>query len=140
MIRFDGLWFNEFTSRRIMAELARHNPAHAKLSHDQVANRVTRFSFMSALAKLNGLPFFPRVAEFCDGTLQVGCNPKVLAGGLFTPLCRSGQDSLIVALADPWSLLPDAYLAPLFPDLELVRIVTLAPEITRSIQAATLQG
>ena len=57
MIEFDGISFNESISRHIMAELAQHDPSYSELAQDQVPNRVTRFSFMSALAKINGLPF-----------------------------------------------------------------------------------
>ena len=59
MIEFDGISFNEMISRRIMTELAGHDPSFAELSQDQVPNRVTRFSFMATVAKINGLPFFP---------------------------------------------------------------------------------
>ena len=135
MIEFDGISFNELISRRIMAELAQHDPSYTDLGHDQVPNRVTRFSFMSTLAKLNGLPFFPRVAEFCDGTLHACCDATVMTRGYFSPLCLGGQDKLIVAVANPWSPLPEEYLAPRFPDLEIVKIVTLASEINRAIES-----
>ena len=136
MIEFDGMTFNELISRRIMVELAQHDPSYTELAQDQVPNRVTRFSFMSALAKLNGLPFFPRVAEFCDGSLHACCDATVMTRSFFTPLCICGQDKLIVAIANPWSPLPEEYLAPRFPDLEIIKIVTLASEINRAIESA----
>jgi hypothetical protein len=68
MIEFDGITFNDLISRRIMGELANHDPSYAELAQDQVPNRVTRYSFMAAVARINGLPFFPKVAEFCDGS------------------------------------------------------------------------
>ena len=136
MIQFDGISFSEPISRRIMAELVRHNPTYSDLAPDELIDQVSRFSFMSALAKLSGLAFFPRVAEFSESDLLRSCNAAVLARGFFTPLCREGQDTLVVAVANPWSELPEAYVALLFPDLEIVRIVTLASEITRSIEAA----
>ena len=43
MIRFDGILFNEHNSRHIMAELVRHDPVHAQLNHEQVAQRVSRY-------------------------------------------------------------------------------------------------
>ena len=141
MIDFDGMSFNDLISRRIMAALANHDPSYAELAHDQVPNRVTRYSFMAAVAKINGFPFFPKVAEFCEGELHACCDPTVLTRGFFTPLCISGGDKLIVAVANPWSPLPDEYLAPRFPNLELVKIVTLASEISRAIESvATSNG
>jgi len=132
--------FNELISGQIMRALAMHDPQFAELSHDQVANRVTRYCFMGAVAKINGLPFFPKVAEFCDGSLHTYCDPTVLTRGLFSPLCVTG-DKLVVAVANPWSPLPDEYLAPRFPDLEIVKIVTLASEIARAIESvATNSG
>jgi hypothetical protein len=50
-------------------------------------------------------------------------------------------DKLIVAIANPWSPLAEEYLAPRFPDLEIVKIVTLASEIARAIESvATNNG
>lgn len=141
MIEFDGISFNELISRRIMGELAGHDPSYAELAQDQVPNRVTRYSFMAAIAKINGLPFFPKVAEFCDGTLHGACDSTVMTRGFFAPLCMSGHDKLIVAIANPWSPLAEEYLAPRFPDLEIVKIVTLASEIARAIESvATNNG
>jgi len=132
--------FNELISGQIMRALANHDPQFGELSHDQVANRVTRYCFMGAIAKINGLAFFPKVAEFCDGSLHTYCDPTVLTRGLFSPLSITG-DKLIVAVANPWSPLPDEYLAPRFPDLEIVKIVTLASEIARAIESvATNSG
>lgn len=140
MIDYDGMSFNELISGQIMRALASHDPQFSELLHDQVANRVTRYCFMGALAKINGLPFFPKVAEFCDGSLHTYCDPTVLTRGLFSPLCITG-DKLIVAVANPWSPLPDEYLAPRFPDLEIVKVVTLASEISRAIESvATNSG
>ncbi len=141
MIEFDGMSFNELISRRIMGELGGHDPSFAELAQDQVPNRVTRYSFMAAIAKINGLPFFPKVAEFCDSTLHGACDSTVMTRGFFAPLCLSGSDKLIVAIANPWSPLPEEYLAPRFPDLEIVKIVTLASEISRAIESvATNNG
>jgi type II secretory ATPase GspE/PulE/Tfp pilus assembly ATPase PilB-like protein len=141
MIEFDGISFNDLISRRIMSELGGHDPGYADLAQDQVPNRVTRYSFMAAVAKINGLPFFPKVAEFCDGTLHGACDSTVMTRGFFAPLCISGFDKLIVAVANPWSPLAEEYLAPRFPDLEIVKIVTLASEINRAIESvATNNG
>ena len=141
MIEFDGISFNELISRRIMGELAGHDPGFAELAQDQVPNRVTRYSFMAAVAKINGLPFFPKVAEFCDGTLHATCDSTVMTRGFFAPLCLAGDDKIIVAIANPWSPLPEEYLAPRFPNLEIVKIVTLASEISRAIESvATNNG
>lgn len=140
MIEYDGMTFNELISGHIMRALAAHDPQYTGLGQDQVPNRVTRTCFMAALAKLNGLPFFPKVAEFCDASLHTWCDPTVMTRGLFTPLCITG-DKLIVAVANPWSPLPDEYLAPRFPDLEIVKIVTLSSEISRAIESvATNSG
>ncbi|MGD7653495.1 MAG: GspE/PulE family protein [Verrucomicrobiales bacterium] len=141
MIEFDGISFNDLISSRIMKELAGHDPGYAELSQDQVGNRVTRFSFMAAIARINGLPFFPKVAEFCDASLHGACDSTVMTRGFFAPLCMAGENQLIVAIANPWSPLPEEYLAPRFPDCEIVKIVTLATEISRAIESvATNNG
>ena len=141
MIEFDGISFNDLISRRIMGELGDHDPTYADLAQDQVPNRVTRFSFMAAIAKINGLTFFPKVAEFCDGTLHAACDSTVMTRGFFAPLCVAGEDKLIVAIANPWSPLAEEYLAPRFPNVEIDKIVTLASEISGGIESvATNNG
>jgi type II secretory ATPase GspE/PulE/Tfp pilus assembly ATPase PilB-like protein len=141
MIEFDGIAFNESISRRIMTALANHDSAFADLAQDQVSNRVTRYSFMAAVAQINGLPFFPKIAEFCDPGLHTYCDPAVMTRGFFAPLCQAPGNKLIVAVANPWSPLAEEYLAPRFPDLEIVRLVTLASEISRAIESvATNSG
>ena len=135
MIEFDGISFNELISRQIMVELARHDPEFAELAQDQVPNRVTRYSFMGAVAKMTGLPFFPRVADFCDNKLHTNCDSTVMTRGFFSPLCLAGDDKIVIAVANPWSPLPEEYLAPRFPTLEIVKIVTLASEISRAIES-----
>jgi type II secretory ATPase GspE/PulE/Tfp pilus assembly ATPase PilB-like protein len=137
MIGFDGISFNELISRRIMSELTVHDPSYADLAHDQIPSRVSRCSFMASIAKINGLPFYPTIAEFCDESLHTNCDPTVMSRGFFTPLCLSGTDKLIVALANPWSPLAEEYLAPRFPHLEIVKIITLASEINRAIESVT---
>ena len=134
MIEFDGMTFNELISKRIADVLAQHDRTYADLPHDQVPNRVTRYSFMAAVASINGLPFFPKLAEFTDPTLHEYCDATILTRGLFTPLCLDG-DKVLVAIANPWSSLADEYLAPRFPDLEIVKVVTLASEISRAIES-----
>ena len=135
MIEFDGITFNEMISRQILVELGGHDPSYVEMDQGQVGNRVTRYSFMACIAKINGLPFFPKIAEFCDPDLHASCDSTVMTRGFFAPLCTSGEDKLIVAIANPWSPLPDEYLAPRFPHLEIVKVVTLATEISRAIES-----
>jgi type II secretory ATPase GspE/PulE/Tfp pilus assembly ATPase PilB-like protein len=135
VIDFDGISFNDLISNRIMAELGNHDPSFAELSQDQVPNRVTRYSFMALVAKLNGLAFFPKVAEFCDPSLHVYCDATVMTRAFFAPLCLSGTDKLIVITANPWNPIAEEYLAPRFPDLEIVKVVTLATEIAHAIES-----
>lgn len=140
MIEFDGIQFNDLISKRIMDVLAEHDQSLADIGHDQVSNRVSRAMFMSAIAQVNGLPFLPKIAEYCDSALLNACDPALLTRGGFTPLCQHG-DRLVVAIANPWSSLPDEYLPPRFPDLEIDKVVTLSSEISRAIErVATTTG
>ncbi|MFT4176439.1 MAG: ATPase, T2SS/T4P/T4SS family [Luteolibacter sp.] len=134
MIEYDGITFNELISRQIMAELAQHDATYAELAHDQVPNRVTRSVFMAALAKINGLPFFPKIADFTDPSLHENCDPTVMTRGHFAPLRITPDGKLLVIITNPWSPLPEEYLAPRFPQHEIVRIVTPSSEIGRAIE------
>ena len=139
MIEFDGLHFNDFISKQIMHSLAEHDDAFAEIDHDQVQNRVTKTTFMAALAKLNGLAFFPKVAEFCDASLLERCDPSTLTRGDFTPLCVA-HNTLSVAVVNPWSSSAEEYISPRFPEFEIVKIVTLKSEISRTIEGSTTAG
>jgi type II secretory ATPase GspE/PulE/Tfp pilus assembly ATPase PilB-like protein len=140
MIEFDGIQFNDLISGRVMDALAEHDPSLAELGHDQVPNRVSRPLFMSAIAQINGLPFLPKCAEFCESELLDACDPALLTRGGFTPLCIHGE-RLIVAISNPWSSLPDEYLPPRFPDLQIDKVVTLSSEISRAIErGSTMAG
>ncbi|SHK32915.1 type IV pilus assembly protein PilB [Rubritalea squalenifaciens DSM 18772] len=139
MIDFDGMHFNELISQQIMVELTEHDENFANLDHKEVQNRVTKTTFMAALAKINGLPFFPKVAEFCNGKLLEKCDPSTLTRGGFTPLCIH-NNTLIVAVSNPWNPQPDDYLALRFPDFQIAKLVTLSNEISRTIENATTSG
>ncbi|MFN7343356.1 MAG: hypothetical protein ACK5TA_08475, partial [bacterium] len=87
------------------------------------------------------MAFFPKVAEFCDPALHAYCDSTVMTRAFFAPLCMSGTDKLIVITANPWNPIAEEYLAPRFPDLEIVKVVTLATEITHAIESvATNSG
>jgi type II secretory ATPase GspE/PulE/Tfp pilus assembly ATPase PilB-like protein len=133
MIEFDGIRFNEVVSGMILSCLERHDSAHANLTHDQVGNRVTRPVFMSAVAEVNNLPFIPTLADYCEPELLERCDSAILTREGFAPICVTG-DVLLVAIANPWSQLPDEYLSLRFPELRLDKVITTSSEISRSIE------
>ena len=136
MIDFDGFQFNDLISKQIMQAIGEHDQAFAEITHDQVQNRVTKSVFMACLAKLNGLAFFPKIAEFCDPELLKKCDPSSLTRGNFTPLCIHHQ-TLLIAVVDPWQSNAEDYLASRFPEYEIIRLVTIKSEISRTIENAT---
>ncbi|MDP0491996.1 MAG: ATPase, T2SS/T4P/T4SS family [Verrucomicrobiota bacterium JB023] len=133
MIEFDGIRFNEVVSQQLMACLTEFDSANRNLTHDQVPNRVPRPVFMAAVAEVNGLPFIPKVAEFCEAALLENCDPAVLTREGFTPLCQN-NGTILIALANPWSQLPDEYMALRFPEAKFDKVVTVSSEISRAIE------
>ncbi len=136
MIEYDGIRFNSLISRRIMKTLVEHDPSLADIDGGQLEAKVTKSVFMAAIAKVNNMPFFPKVAEFCESSLLEKCDPSVLTRGGFSPLCID-ENKIIVAISNPWNPAADEYVAMRFPDFELVKIVTLTSEISRSIEAVS---
>jgi len=136
MIEFDGISFNELISQQIMAVLGKHDPNFLELEHDEVPNRVTKTVFMAAIAEINAIPFFPKVAEFCDSHLLEKCDASTLTRGGFTPLCFH-NNTLIVAISNPWSSQPDEYLSLRFPEYQISKLVTLTSEISRTIEGSS---
>lgn len=133
MIEFDGIRFNDVVSSQLINCLGAHDPTHGNLTHDQVANRVTRPIFMSAVAEINGLSFLPKVGEFCTASLIEKCDPAILTREGFTPVCIT-DNVLLVAIANPWSQLPDEYLSVRFPDCRIEKVVTTSGEISGAIE------
>ena len=78
MIEFDGIRFNSLISKRIMQVLVDHDQSLKDIDHGQLGAKVTKIEFMAAVAKVNNMPFFPRVAEFCESALLEKCDPSVL--------------------------------------------------------------
>ncbi len=136
MIDIEGVQYNELISSQIMEALADHDQSFANLDHGEVPNRVTKTTLMAVLAKINSFPFFPKVAEFADNDLLAKCDPSALTRGGFAPLCTYNQ-SILVAVSDPWNPASDEYLALRFPEFQLAKLVTLASEISRVLEGAT---
>ncbi|MBT8036169.1 MAG: Flp pilus assembly complex ATPase component TadA [Verrucomicrobiae bacterium] len=136
MIEYDGIRFNALISRRIMKTLVEYDPALEDIDPGQLEAKITKSVFMAAIAKINNMPFFPRVAEFCESSLLEKCDPSVLTRGGFSPLCTD-ENRIIVAISNPWNPAADEYIAMRFPDFEIVKIVTLTSEISRSIEAVS---
>lgn len=136
MIDIDGVHFNDIISSQIMEALVAHDKSFAKLDHGEVPNRVTKTTLMAVIAKINHLPFFPKIAEFADSELLSKCDPSALTRGGFTPLCIYNQ-TILIAVSNPWNPASDEYLAPRFPDFQFAKLVTLTSEISRAIEGST---
>ena len=136
MIDFDGMRFNALISKRIIAVLEEHDSSLAGLDNAQLTAKVTKGIFMSAVAQINNIPFFPRVAEFCDGDLMSKCDPSILTREGFAPLCLD-EGKILVAISNPWDPTSDEYISMRFPDYEIVKIVTLSSEIGRAIETVS---
>jgi type II secretory ATPase GspE/PulE/Tfp pilus assembly ATPase PilB-like protein len=136
MIEFDGIRFNSLISRRIMHVLTEYDPELAKIDPGQLEAKITKGVFMAAVAKVNNMPFFPRIAEFCDSELLEKCDPSVLTRGGFAPLCID-ENKIIVAISNPWSPAADEYTSMRFPEFEIIKIVTLTSEVSRAIESVT---
>ena len=136
MIEFDGIRFNSLISRRIMHVLTEYDPELAEIDPGQLEAKITKGVFMAAVAKVNNMPFFPRIAEFCDSELLEKCDPSVLTRGGFAPLCID-ENKIIVAISNPWSPAADEYTSMRFPEFEIIKIVTLTSEVSRAIESVT---
>ncbi len=136
MIDFEGVKYNALISSRIQQALEEHDPSLAEIEPSQLEAKITKSVFMAAVAKVNNMAFFPKVADFCDNSLLEKCDPSVLTRGGFSPLCLDDQ-KIIVALSNPWSPAADEYISLRFPQFELVKIVTLTSEISRAIESVS---
>ncbi len=134
MIDYDGISYNEKISKIILATLARHNPQYENITHELVPSRVSRLSFMAAIAECSGLAFLPRIAEFCTPELLEKCSASMMTRGRFVPIMVN-NDKLLVGLANPWNTTYEGYLNQLFPDYEIEPVVTISPEVGKAIES-----
>ena len=137
MIEFDGIHFNDLISQRIRGALVAYDSALKDVDDGQLEAKVTKSVFMAAVATVNNLPYFPKVADFCEVALLEKCDPSVLTRGGFSPICVD-EYRIIVAIANPWNPAADEYISMHFPDLEIVKVVTMTSEVSRAIE--TLSG
>jgi type II secretory ATPase GspE/PulE/Tfp pilus assembly ATPase PilB-like protein len=117
--------------------LEAYDPSLTDIDDGQLESKVTKSVFMAAVAMVNNLPYFPKVADYCESELLEKCDPSVLTRGGFSPICVD-EYRIIVAIANPWNPAPDEYISMHFPDLEMVKVVTMSSEVSRAIE--TLSG
>ncbi len=136
MIEFEGVRYNDLISRRIRKALEEYDPRLAEVDSGQLEAKITKSVFMAAIAKVNNMAFFPKVADFCDANLLEKCDPAVLTRGGFSPICLDDQ-KIIVAISNPWTPAADEYISLHFPNFELVKIIATTSEVSRAIESVT---
>jgi type II secretory ATPase GspE/PulE/Tfp pilus assembly ATPase PilB-like protein len=130
-----GIEFNETIQRLIMSQLRSSLAVQDGLSDEALVRKASKTRILGAVSRASGLPAFPQVRELVDPEFVGYCDPAVLSRGMFVPLRRSSKQVLL-AVANPWDYRADDYCAARFPDDEVLKIVTLASEISSVIEGS----
>lgn len=128
-----GIEFNETIQRLIISQLRSATTAQEGVSDEALVRKCSKTRILGAIGRASGLPPFPQVREMVDTELVGYCDPAVLSRGMFVPLRRSSSQVLL-AVANPWDYRADDYCAARFPEDEILKVVTLASEISAVIE------
>ena len=130
-----GIEFNDTIQRLIVSQLRSSLAAQDGITDEALVRKSSKTRILGAVGRASGLPAFPQVREMVDPEFVGYCDPAVLSRGMFVPLRRSTKQVLL-AVANPWDYRADDYCASRFPDDELLKIVTLASEISSVIEGS----
>ncbi len=127
--------FNETVQQLVVAQLRLSQDSQEPITDEAIVRKSSKNRILGAVGRAAGLPAFPEVRDLADADFVGHCDPTVLARGHFIPLRRSA-DQVLVAVANPWDYTADEYCAGRFPNDEVLKIVTLASEISSVIERA----
>jgi type IV pilus assembly protein PilB len=130
-----GIEFNDTIQRLIVEQLRAVAPVQEGVSDEALVRKCSKTRILGAVARASGLPAFPQVRELVDADFVGYCDPAVLSRGMFVPLRRSTHQVLL-AVANPWDYRADDYCASRFPEDEILKVVTLASEISSVIEGS----
>src|SRR3954471_18577486 len=127
--------FNETVQQLVVAQLRLSQDSQEPISDEALVRKSSKNRILGAVGRAAGLPAFPQIRDLTDADFVSRCDPTVLARGHFIPL-RQSVDQVLVAVANPWDYSADEYCSGLFPKGEVLKIVTLASEISAVIERA----
>ncbi|HAL72159.1 MAG TPA: general secretion pathway protein GspE, partial [Verrucomicrobiales bacterium] len=131
-----GIEFNETIQRLIISQLRAATAGNETLSDEAMVRKCSKTRILGAVGRASGLPAFPQIREMADAEFVGYCDPVVLARGMFVPLRRSSQQ-ILLAVANPWDYRADDYCASRFPEDEVLKVVTLASEVSAVIEGSS---
>jgi type II secretory ATPase GspE/PulE/Tfp pilus assembly ATPase PilB-like protein len=131
-----GIEFNDTIQRLIISQLRAATAGQELQSDEALVRRTSKTRILGAVGHASGLPAFPQVREMADPEFVGYCDPAVMSRGMFVPLRRSAQQVLL-AVANPWDYRADDYCAVRFPEDEVLKVVTLASEISAVIEGSS---
>ncbi|MFO1484249.1 MAG: ATPase, T2SS/T4P/T4SS family [Verrucomicrobiaceae bacterium] len=131
-----GIEFNHTIQRLIISQLRNATAGQETLSDEAIVRRSSKTRLLGAVGRASGLPAFPQVREMADAEFVGYCDPVVMSRGMFVPLRRSAQQVLL-AVANPWDYRAEDYCAARFPEDEVLKVVTLASEVSAVIEGSS---
>jgi type IV pilus assembly protein PilB len=127
--------FNETVQQLVVAQLRLSQDSDEPISDEALVRKSSKNRILGAVGRAAGLPAFPEIRDLTDNDFVSRCDPTVLARGHFIPL-RQSTDQVLVAVANPWDYSADEYCSGRFPNDEVLKVVTLASEISSVIERA----
>lgn len=134
-----GIDLNQTITDTIVERLAVYDPALRDRPKEDVVRICSSARMLAAMGDLNNVPVFLKLGEFVDRETLEENDPHVMNRGMFVPLRKNEKEgTLLVAVANPWDPTAEDACLRRYPDLELVKVLAPAAEVTRIIETIAI--
>src|SRR5690606_22709774 len=129
-----GIPLNETITDAVTDQLTSYDPSRGARSRGDIPRTCTNHRILAAIGPITGLPLFLKTKDFVDRSLLEQSDPNLLNRGMFVPLCKE-DGQIYIAVANPWDPTAIDSVSQQYPELEVVRILSPAAEITQVIES-----
>lgn len=129
-----GIPLNETITDAVVDQLISYDPSLGERSREDIPRTCTNNRILAAIGSITGLPLFLKIKDFVDRSLLEQSDPNLLNRGMFVPLCKE-DGQIYIAVANPWDPTAIDSVSQQYPELEVVRILSPAAEITQVIES-----
>lgn len=129
-----GIDLNETITNSIVAKLAEYDPSLRDRPKEDVVRKCSAARILAAMGNLTSIPVFLKIRDFVEMPLLEQSDPGIMNRGMFVPL-RRDDNQLFIAVANPWDSIAEDTCAQKYPELEVVKVIAPAAEITKVIES-----
>lgn len=134
-----GINLNDTITNAVVERLALYDPSLNDRPKEDVVRKCSSARILAAIGSLTSIPVFLKIKPFADRSLLEQNDSQLMSRGMFVPL-REENGKLFIAVANPWDTLAEDTCAQKYPELEIVRFLSPAAEISSVIETVSSSG